>query len=97
MIKVGVSDILDFCESLPTVDTVYCLNRSCQILKRLGRRYSYIFVSGEVRVFVCLGDDQYSLDFAPGWNDFFVPDEAKISCEGDITVLHRVTDDPLTF
>ena len=97
MVKVDVSEILDFCDLLPTIDTVYRLNRSSQTLKRLGRRYSYIFVSSEVRVFVNLGSDQYSLDFTPGWNSLCVPDGSKISTQGDITVLHRATDIPLTF
>lgn len=92
-----VSSILDFCETLPTIDTVYRLDRSYQVLKRLGRRYSYIFVSSDVRVFVVLGDGQYSLDFTPGWNSLCIPDEAKISTQEDITVLHRATDISLTF
>lgn len=88
-----VSSILDFCETLPTIDTVYLLNQSPQVLKRLGRRYSYIFCSITVHIFV----DQYSLDFAAGWNSFFVPDGSRISAQEDITILHRATDIPLTF
>ena len=92
-----VSSILDFCETLPTIDTVYRLKPSSQVLKRLGRRYAYVFVSCDVRVFVDLGDNVFSVDFVAGWNSFCIPDEVKVSSEEDITILHRATDIPLTF
>jgi hypothetical protein len=91
------SEILDSCMSLSTVDAVLSVNQEPQILQRHGRRYSYIFLSQPVRLFVDYDDDVHSLDFVAGWNPFGVPDGSKISAQEEISILHRAMDQPLTF
>lgn len=89
-----ISEILDTCMPLSSIDMVVHLSSLPHRIKRHSRRYSHAFFYENVRMLVSQLGSQFHLDFAPGWNSFDFPDGTQIAlADGETaTIIHHVCD-----
>jgi hypothetical protein len=89
-----ISEILDTCMPLSSIDVVVRLSSFPHILKRDGRRYSRAFFYQNVRLLISQVGKQFCLDFAPGWNSFDFPDGTQIALASSetATIIHHLSD-----